>query len=67
MLPIVSTSTEYKALFTTECIDEQSEKTLAALCMKVISLLFVSFSPQVVLVFALSIGALGIYFIDSSE
>lgn len=34
---------------------------------EVISLLFVSFSPQVVLVFALSIGALGIYFIDSSE
>lgn len=26
-----------------------------------------SFFPQVVLVFALSIGALGIYFIDSSE
>lgn len=28
---------------------------------------FVSLSLQVVLVFALSIGALGIYFIDSSE
>lgn len=58
---------EYKTLFTIEYINEQSWKTFATLCMKVIFLLFVSFSPQVVLVFALSIGALGIYFIDSSE
>lgn len=60
------------ALFfsTIKCINQHTWKTFTSFCVKkkplnILCLLF--YFLQVVLVFALSIGALGIYFIDSSE